>query len=148
MELWELVARENIRDIVVRYNACGDSGRIDEMMGLFSQNAVFEVAGSEALVGTEAIRDFFLTVAESRPGVPVLRSLRHHTATHQIDIRDSQSARARCYFAVYTQDGLDHWGRYVDEFVYIEGRWLFSRRAVVVEGVAPGGWAQARGMGE
>jgi len=29
MEIWELVARESVRDLVQRYNANGDSGRFD-----------------------------------------------------------------------------------------------------------------------
>ena len=36
MELWELVARESIRDLVARYNANGDSGRFDQVLELFA----------------------------------------------------------------------------------------------------------------
>ena len=58
MEIWELVARESIRDIIARYNCNGDSGRIDAMMSLFTPDAVLEVAGRDPQVGREAIRRF------------------------------------------------------------------------------------------
>jgi hypothetical protein len=32
--------------------------------------------------------------------------------------------------------GLDHWGRYVDEFAVIDGRWLFTSRRVTTDGSA------------
>ena len=41
--MWELEARESIRDIVARYNANGDSGRFDEVMVLFAPDAVMQV---------------------------------------------------------------------------------------------------------
>ena len=116
METWELVARESIRDIVARYNSNGDGGRIDAMMLLFSPDAVLTVPGCDPQEGCDAIREFFTAVAEPEDNAFVLQSLHHHTATHQIDIVDKQSAKGRSYFTVYTQKGLDHWGRYIDEY--------------------------------
>src|SRR3954464_15685043 len=46
MEQWELVAREAIRDLVARYNANGDSGRIDEVIALFAPHAVLDIMGT------------------------------------------------------------------------------------------------------
>jgi hypothetical protein len=31
MELWELIAREGIRDLVTRYNSNGDTGRLEQL---------------------------------------------------------------------------------------------------------------------
>ena len=42
MELWELEARESIRDLVARYNANGDSGRFDPMLELFAEDATLD----------------------------------------------------------------------------------------------------------
>ena len=36
MELWQLIARESIRDLVARYNANGDTGRFAQVRELFS----------------------------------------------------------------------------------------------------------------
>lgn len=142
MELWELIARESIRDIVVRYNTNGDSGRIDAMLELFAPDAVLEVPGQPPLAGTWAIREFFTGVASGEGNHFELKLLHHHTATHQIDVIDERSATGRCYFAVYTQAGLDHWGRYLDEYSGLEGQWKLQRRVVRVDGFTPGGWGE------
>ncbi len=42
MESWELDAREQIRDLVARYNAKGDAGRLDDMLELFAPDAELE----------------------------------------------------------------------------------------------------------
>lgn len=144
METWELIARESIRDIVARYNSNGDRGRIDEMMTLFTPDAHLQVPGHAAQEGIDAIRTFFTTVAGGDDNSFELTSLHHHIATHQIDIIDEQLARGRCYFAVYTQEGLDHWGRYIDEYHCHDGKWKFQRREVRVDGITPGGWADSR----
>ena len=40
--------------------------------------------------------------------------------------------------------GLDHWGRYLDEFGVVDGRWVFTRRRVILDGTTRGGWAARR----
>lgn len=144
MQSWELIARESIRDIVVRYNSNGDSGRIDAMMKLFAPDATLEVPGHSLLVGLEAIRDFFAGVFEPGETAFELKSLHHHTATHQVDLLDEQHAAGRCYFTVYTQIGLDHWGRYIDEYRQSDGVWKFQSRRVCVDGFSPGGWGESQ----
>jgi len=140
MESWELVARESVRDLVARYNANGDSGRFDQVVELFAPDAVMEVDGREYR-GRDEIRTIFTAAAESirdRPGPPIVR---HHTSTLQIDVDGPGSAAARCYYQVLMAHGLDHWGRYIDQFGVVDGRWLFTRRREVLDGVVPGGWA-------
>lgn len=140
MDRDELVARESIRDLVARYNANGDSGRFDPMMALFAEDARFEVPGT-TLCGRAEIRAFFEAVARGDGGRRPVSHVRHFTATHQIDVEGADSARGRCYYLVLTDIGLDHWGRYVDVYRRIGGRWLFQRRSVSVDGRAPDSWA-------
>ena len=142
MEPFELEARESIRDLVARYNANGDSGRFDDMLALFAEDATLELAEG-TYTGRAAIRAFFEGVAK-RTGVGAERRatfVRHFTATHQIDVVSQSDARGRCYYAVLTDRGLDHWGRYVDEYRRSGGRWLFLRRKVTLDAAVPGGWA-------
>ena len=40
------------------------------------------------------------------------------------------------YFAVHTDIGLDHWGRYRDVLFPVEGRWLFAHRRISVDAFA------------
>ena len=140
MEHWELEARESIRDLVARYNANGDAGRFDPMLALFAADAALEVP-ERRIEGRAAIRAFFEGVAAGADGRRAVRLLRHHTATLQIDVDSPDEARGRCYYQVFTEQGLDHWGRYVDRYRRVDGRWLFSERRVTVDGAVPGAWA-------
>jgi hypothetical protein len=146
VEIWELVARESIRDLVARYNANGDLGRIDALMELFSEDATLEVIGSRLYRGLAEIRGLFEgAAAGASPGaqvddLPQTRFLRHHTATHQIDVAGRERAVGRCYFVVYTDAGPDHWGRYEDEYRLAAQCWRFQSRRVRVEARVPGGW--------
>jgi len=144
MEPWELEARESIRDLVARYNANGDSGRFDPLLALFAEDAVLEVPDGR-IEGRAAIRAYFANVARGATGRPPVRLLRHHTATLQIDVDSPDEARSRCYFQVFTESGLDHWGRYVDDYRRVDGRWRFARRRVTLDGSVPGGWAGGMG---
>ncbi len=144
MEPWELSAREQIRDLVARYNANGDSGRFDEVVELFAPDAVMDVDGRLS-VGREEIRTVFTSAASSLKEHLAARAapsyLRHFTSTLQIDVLGPTLARARCYYQVVTAHGLDHWGRYLDEFGVVEGRWRFTKRVERLDGAVPGGWA-------
>ena len=129
----DLLAREAIRDLVIRYNSYGDSGHFDRMLGLFAPDATVEVNGV-AHHGLDEIRRVFSGVPDrtSRSGHgPAF--LRHCTATHQIDLVDEATATGRCYFFVLTSVGLDHWGRYLDEYRVVGGEWRFSHRRVLTD---------------
>ena len=127
----DLLAREAIRDLVVRYNSYGDSGLFDRMIGLFAPDAIVEIDGV-AYHGLDEIRRALSSVSEhtSRPGGRPAY-LRHCTATHQLDLVGETTATGRCYFFVMTAVGLDHWGRYLDEYCVVDGEWRFAQRRVL-----------------
>ncbi len=142
MELWELLARESIRDLVARYNANGDSGRFDQVMELFAPDAIMRTPGRADMCGIDQIRTIFTgaqeTLAEVGGGTP--KYIRHCTASHQIDLVSPTEARGRCYYYVIMEHGLDHWGRYIDRYGEVDGRWLFVERSVTLDGHIPGSW--------
>ena len=146
MDLHELVARESARDLVARYNACGDGDQLDEMISLFADDAVMDVGDWGRHEGLAAIRAFFEGVRRPANADPATkrRFIRHFTATHLIDVESPNRARGQCYFLVLSTDGLDHWGRYLDIYTNSNGPWLFAHRKVIVEGMIPNGWAAAR----
>jgi hypothetical protein len=141
MEAWEVEARECIRDLVARYNAHGDSADVDGVVDLFAPDAVMEMGPKEAPTvyrGREEIRTIFTdtrerwaTDAADRRGPP---HVRHFVSTHEITFQDERRARGRSYFLVLMAHGLDHWGRYFDEYEAADGRWLFTRRRVRLDG--------------
>lgn len=145
MQLADLVARESIRDLVARYNSYGDSGRIDQMLDLFAPDAVLDIDG-ELHEGVDAIRSVFTGTVERTAGAEAGPAyLRHGTSTHQIDLVDDTHATGRCYFFVLTTVGLDHWGRYVDRYVVIDGAWRFASRRVLVDDFGPGSLFRSNG---
>jgi ketosteroid isomerase-like protein len=127
-------AREAIRDLIARYNLYGDSGRIDEMLELFLDDAVMAVDRT-TYQGRRGIRELMETSVGPAP-----QRVRHFTSTHVIDVA-GDTATARCYFQVLTEQGLDHWGRYRDELRRVDGHWRFVRRDVRVDGMIADGWA-------
>lgn len=152
MKLDDLLARESIRDLVARYNSYGDTGRFEDLFELFVDDAVMEVGpthGERTIHdGLEALKSIF-TGARGRVQAQDERAkttyIRHFTSTHQIDLLGDGHATGRCYFAVIIGDavearGLDHWGRYIDDYVYSNDRWKFRRRRVYVDGQNPGSW--------
>lgn len=143
MELWELDARESIRDLVTRYNSNGDTGRFERVMELFAPDAVMETGmpdreGTRLYTGIDEIRTIFTGTKErwnadaERRAAPGF--IRHCVFTHQIDLIDESHATGRSYFQVLMAHGLDHWGRYFDEYERRDGRWLFTRRKVTTDG--------------
>ena len=144
MDGWELDAREQIRDLVARYNANGDSGRYPQVLDLFAEDAVMHLpSGSHR--GRAEIEQMFREAAtrtgSSDDATSRATFIRHHTpATLQIDVTSKDTASSRCYFQVLTDRGLDHWGRYLDRYVCTDGRWRFVERTVAVDGRVPGGW--------
>ena len=133
----DLLAREAIHDLVVRYNSYGDSGLFDRMIGLFAPDAIVEIDGA-AYHGLDEIRQVFVGVSEhtSRPDDRPAY-LRHCTATHQLDLVNESAATGRCYFFVLTAVGLDHWGRYLDEYRVVDGEWRFASRRVLTDALSP-----------
>ncbi len=140
MEQWELVARESIRDLVARYNANGDSGRFDQVLELFAPDAVMETDGV-GFTGREEIRRIFTEAAEAALRWPEPMVMRHNTSTLQIDLDGPERATSRCYYQVLTNRGLDHWGRYLDEYAVVDGAWRFVHRREFVDGMVEGSWA-------
>jgi 3-phenylpropionate/cinnamic acid dioxygenase small subunit len=139
VDLDELIAREAVRDLVARYNANADAGRFDEVVALFATDGVLELPAAQH-VGRAAIAEMFRgvqgRVVDATPaGAPPY--LRHLTSTLQIDLDDGEHAHSRCYFEVLMAHGLDHWGRYLDDFVRLDGTWRFARRRAITDGHHP-----------
>ena len=147
MELWELVARESIRDLVARYNANGDAGRFDQVLALFADDAVMELVSAAGEVrryeGVDQIATIFTGTKAAWDARSAGRTgphhVRHFVATHQIDVEDETRARGRSYFVVVMPHGVDHWGRYVDQYGVRRGRWVITSRRAISDGQAPGG---------
>ncbi len=142
MELWELAAREHIRDTLARYNWSGDALRLDDLAQTFCEDGALELRGSEPVRGRAAIVEV-LGGAVATPNAAaqasgVKRIVRHNlTNVCFTEVRPDE-ARVACYFTVFTEIGLDHYGRYRDVFVPVGDGWLIRHRFVSTDWSAPG----------
>ena len=92
MELWQLIARESIRDLVARYNANGDTGRFAQVRELFSPPATMVINPGGTFTGIEEVMTIFTGTADSTSVASGLTHVRHSTTTHQIDLIDEAHA--------------------------------------------------------
>ena len=139
MDLAELLIREGVRDTIARYNASGDSGDVPGLAGCFTADGVLAIKGRDPFVGPEAIITGLTEVFHRDPddARPALGYLHHSVTTlHFVELSASE-VRTTGYFSVLTRVGLDHWGRYRDRLVPVDGRWLFARREVMTDGYSP-----------
>jgi SnoaL-like domain len=137
MEMWELVARERIRDTLARYNWSGDAGRLDGLAETFCTDGVLEIRGMEPLRGRSEIASFLSgvtrNVAHETDVKPIVR---HNVANVLFTRLVPDQAHVSSYFTVVTQIGLDHVGRYRDILVPDGDTWLIKHRKVSTDWAA------------
>ena len=139
----ELLAREAIRHTMARYTMAGDRLRTDEFIAVFTEDAVLASEGVDAsdvfrYEGREAIREWIMRW--SRPGAaqtPSATFVRHHLATSCIELTGPDTAKARTYWAAYTNIGPDHCGCYIDVFRKTGEAWLIAERKVRLDWRSP-----------
>jgi hypothetical protein len=132
VELWELAARERIRDGLARYNWSGDSSRLDELAESFREDGELQLRGEEPVRGRSAIVEFLSGVAAQN-----IRIVRHNLTNVRFLELTSEHACVASYFTVFTEIGLDHYGRYRDTFVPVGDDWLIKHRLVSMDWAAP-----------
>jgi hypothetical protein len=136
--MWELIAREQIRDTLARYNWSGDAGRLDGLAETFCTDGVLEIRGLEPLRGRTEIASFLSGVTGSvAASVDVKPVVRHNVANVLFTGLSPDRAQVSSYFTVVTQIGLDHFGRYRDTLVPEGGTWLIKHRMVSTDWAAP-----------
>lgn len=139
MEMWQLVAREQIRDTLARYNWSGDAGDLDDLTETFCTDGALEIRGLEPLRGRSAIAAFLRGVTgKIAADVDVKPIVRHNVTNLLFTELGPGQARVKSYFTVITHIGLDHCGRYRDILVPDGGTWLIKRRQVSTDWAAPG----------
>ncbi len=134
--MWELIARERIRDTLARYNWAGDGGDVTGLAETFCTDGVLEIRGAEPLRGRSAIAAFL-------GGVDIVRQagvkpvVRHNLTNVLFTGLTPEEAHVSSYFTVVTHVGLDHFGRYRDTLVPAGNTWLIKHRTVSTDWAAP-----------
>jgi hypothetical protein len=133
----EATARTQILTLINRYASLArgfpDLQIQQEIASLFLPNATIHLPDGRELSPFEIGK-----ITESNP--PAL--LRHHVTT--VDVQFDSVGEAKCQTFIIAGTHLkmpDHWGRWDDVVVRNEdGRWLFGRKKVVVDGMDEEGW--------
>jgi SnoaL-like protein len=138
VEMWELVAREQIRDTLGQYNWSGDAGRLDELAQSFCADGVLEIPGFEPLRGRSEIVAFLGAVTGDITVSADVKPVVRHNVTNVLFAEVTlDHAQVSCYYTVVTNIGLDHCGRYRDTLVPDGDAWLIKHRKVSTDWAAP-----------
>ncbi|WP_319435665.1 nuclear transport factor 2 family protein [Mycobacterium sp. RTGN5] len=135
MDTWEIAVRESVRQTLADYTAGTDRFRLDDLAQCFAPHGVLDFTGGEPMVGPAAIAAGLGAQMGGSPARPTpLTHVRHHVSSVLFSAVTSERVEVSSYFVVFTDVGVDHWGRYRDVLVPVEGRWLFSSRRISVDG--------------
>ncbi|WP_101906204.1 nuclear transport factor 2 family protein [Mycolicibacterium setense] len=155
---WELSIREAARQLLADYTAATDRFDLRGLAECFASDGILEFTGGDdplecfasdgilefpgganPLTGPAAI-EAGLGAAMSAPQDATRARptfVRHHVSSIRFGAVSTERVEVSSYFAVHTDIGLDHWGRYRDLLVPEEGRWLFGYRRISVDAFAP-----------
>ena len=135
MEMWELAVRESVRQTLADYTAGTDRNRIDDVAACFAPDGSLKFTGGEPMVGPAAIVAGLGTQVDRFAAGPVpLTHVRHHVSSVRFGAVARDRVEVSSYFLALTNIGVDHWGRYRDVLVPVDGRWLFASREAVADG--------------
>jgi ketosteroid isomerase-like protein len=115
--------RDEILQLMYRYNHSIDSGDADEWAGCFVEDAVFDGAGM-VTTGRDALRAF----AEQVGG----RGKRHVLLNPLIDV-DGDTAHGRAYVLLLDGPGIGAVGGYDDEFTRTADGWRIAKRSFTID---------------
>ena len=128
----EIAARVAILDLTGRFAEAADNKDADAYAALFAPDARFEPGPIPMMQGREAVREFIRGLP---PDVP---RTWHQMTSSRIDYLGEGRAQGCVYYLALSETGIDHWGRYEDEYREVDGRWLFQVRLCRIESFAPG----------
>lgn len=126
-EYADAVAR--IRNLVAAYAHALDDGRTDDLVAMFTHDAVAVLPGVPRLEGKDAIRAAYAEMVPRQPQ-------RHVVTNTDVVEYDGQQATVRSD-VVFLLKGETEWtvrlvGRYTDRLRIEDGAWLFESRELVL----------------
>ncbi len=134
-----------IKGLKARYAAfCDDGYDADGIASLFVPDGVWDGGPLGRCEGTEGIRRFFLASPRA------VSFAIHHVLNRLIEV-DGDRARGQWYLfqpCTFARTGSAIWmaGRYADDYVRVDGLWLFETMRVSFPFVTPfhEGWAKTQ----
>ncbi|HVN87786.1 MAG TPA: nuclear transport factor 2 family protein [Candidatus Binatia bacterium] len=123
-----LEEKDAIRELQARYCYYFDNAEFDRWLELWTPDGVFDLGTRGRVAGRDGLRKFLHSIPLTN-GSPMMR---HCVMNPLIDITGDR-AHAWCYVVVIhggSPLGLTMAGRYEDQVVKTDGRWLFQERKV------------------
>ena len=143
--IMDLEAADEIRNLKATYAAaCDDNYNPDAIAALFVEDAVWESDGLGNFEGREAIREFFRGISS------YFTFALHYGLNPKIEVAgDTASARWYLFMPCTVSDGgRALWRAGIDdeEYVRVDGRWMFKRKksATIFNTPFEEGWAKTR----
>lgn len=133
----DLLDREAIRDLPVRYCHYVWTNDVDGMMGLFTDDGLLSTASDaddkvREIKGAQALREFYVGLDRFKP--------RPYIHNHVVELQGDGRAKGTCYVELrLATDQMNPVGAgyYDDEYVRQDGAWKFkARRYKAVKGTA------------
>lgn len=125
--LRDLLDREAIRDLPLRYCDFVWHDDVDGIVSLFTDDGAFVVRmpGSDEMTakGTPHLHEFYAGGLGMQP--------RPYIHNHVVDLVDAEHATGRCYLDLRSAKNDMAWlgaGHYADEYRKVDGRWKFASR--------------------
>lgn len=134
MEEFEIAARVAIQATLSRYTRNVDTGRADDLAGLFAEDGLYDMGGGVVAHGRDAIVPKVEELKTMFATAEGFGRIRHHTSSVAIEVESPDRARAMSYFCAFAAAGPDHWGTYRDVLVKEDDTWRFASRVVTLEG--------------
>lgn len=129
-ELRQLLDKEKIRKLKQLYSHLMDSGQIDALANLFTEDAVCEFGPEYGnWEGRETIRTNYHGVFDAQDQFSAM----HHITNHYIDMTGPDSAVGRSYLidVVTTTSPEDQpivwFGLYDEQYQKVDGNWLIKK---------------------
>lgn len=142
VEVRDLRAREMIRTLRCHYHECINEGMSDQIPALFTEDATLDFSYLGKAKGREKITKFFSSIPL------VLEFVKQFIHSHVIELDGGRGTGWSYLEAKSVSRGVAYFvaGRYQDEYVFNQGRWMFKRMDFEPYFTVPfneqGGWAQ------
>lgn len=139
----EMLDREAIHDLPVRYCHCVWENDIEGIVNLFTQDGSLSVPNDHSLPGAEGW-DNLLKMYKQALGDLAPRPFIHN---HAVDLKGPDRATGTCCVEIRVTREGESWigaGYYDDEYAKVGGEWKFRSRKVTMCYVVPlsEGWAE------
>ena len=136
---------ESIRALKARYCMyCDDDYNVEDLASLFTEDAVWDGGIRGKAIGRDGIREFFQHAPERLPFAV------HMVMNPLIEVNGDEATGVWYLFqaCTYAQGDQAVWGsaRYDEEYVRVEGRWMFKNLRITSNFWTPfdQGWAKAQ----